>query len=123
MIPQSSGYAAPPLLLIHNFWLYLREWVEWGYARRVEIWELNNRTTKYAGGSDCLWLGMIGGDFVSQGRRLRDPDALLKRTEVVMLDDQARSIELGFQENAEMGKRLHGLLGWEKIIPESMATY
>ena len=24
MIPQSSGYAAFPLLLIHNFWLYLR---------------------------------------------------------------------------------------------------
>ena len=100
-----------------------REWIEWGYARRVEIWDLNNRTTKDAGGPDCLWLGMIGGDFVSQGRRLRDLKTLLERTEVVMLDDQSRSVSLGFQENAEMGKRLHGLLGWEKIIPESMATY
>jgi len=100
-----------------------RDWIEWGYKRRVELWEMNSRTAREAGGSDCLWLGMIGADFVSQGRRLRDLDALLKRTEVVMLDDQSRSVSYGFQENAEMGKRLHGLLGWEKIIPESMATY
>lgn len=100
-----------------------REWVEWSYARRLEIWDLNNRTTKEAGGRDCLWLGMLGGDLVSQGRRLRDVKAICERSEVVMLDDQGRDDELGFQENAEMGKRLHGLLGWDKIIPESMAQY
>lgn len=100
-----------------------REWIRWSYARRVQIWELNNRTTQEAGGPDCLWLGMIGGDFISQGRRFRDIKALCERTEVVMLDDQGRDDDIGFQENAEMGKRLHGLLGWEKIIPESMAMY
>ena len=100
-----------------------REWVKWSYARRVEIWELNNRTTKAAGGSDCLWLGMIGGDFISQGRRFRDIKAICERTEMIMLDDQGRSESIGFQENAEIGKRLHGLLGWDKTIPESMATY
>lgn len=100
-----------------------REWIEWSYARRVEIWELNNKATKAAGGPDCLWLGMIGGDFISQGARFRDIKAICERTEMIMLDDQSRSVALGIQENAEMGKRLHGLLGWEKTIPESMAQY
>jgi hypothetical protein len=100
-----------------------RQWIKWSYARRVAIWELNNRTTKDAGGPDCLWLGMIGGDLISQGRRFRDIKALCERTEMIMLDDQGRSPSIGFQENAEMGKRLHGTLGWDKLIPESMATY
>ena len=100
-----------------------REWIEWSYQRRVEVWDLNNRVTREAGGDDCLWLGMLGGDFISQGRRFRDVRAICRRSEMVMLDDQSRDDWLGFQENAEMGKRLHGLLGWDKIIPESMATY
>jgi len=100
-----------------------RQWIKWSYARRIEIWELNNRVTKESGGPDCIWLGMIGGDFVSQGRRLRDVAQLGRRTEMIMLDDQGRSSSIGFQGNAEMGKRLHGLLGWDKLIPESMAMY
>ncbi len=100
-----------------------RAWIEWSYARRIEIWELNNKTTKDAGGPDCLWLGMIGGDFINQGARFRDIKAICERTEMIMLDDQSRSVSLGFQENAEIGKRLHGLLGWDKTIPESMAHY
>lgn len=100
-----------------------RKWIKWSYARRVQIWELNNRTTKEAGGPDCLWLGMIGGGLVSQGERFRDVKAICERTEMIMLDDQSRSDSIGFQGNAEIGKRLHGMLGWEKLIPESMATY
>ena len=100
-----------------------RQWIRWNYDRRVEIWDINNRAVKEAGGPDALWLGMIGGDFISQGQRFRDTPRLMQRSEMVMLDDQARSVEYGFQENAEMGKRLHGLLGWEKLIPESIATY
>lgn len=100
-----------------------REWIKWSYNRRLEVWDLNNRTTKEAGGPDCLWLGMIGGDFISEGRRLRDIKSICERTEMIMLDDQGRSVDIGFHENAEMGKRLHGLLGWEKVIAESMAMY
>ena len=100
-----------------------RRWIEWSYARRVEIWELNNRVTKEAGGDACLWVGMLGGDFVNQGQRFRDIKAICERSEMIMLDDQGRSDWIGLHENAEMGKRLHGVLGWEKIIPESMATY
>jgi hypothetical protein len=40
-----------------------------------------------------------------------------------MLDHQARSDSSGFQHNGEAGKMLHGLLGWDKLIPESMAQY
>ncbi len=100
-----------------------RQWIKWSYKRRLEVWDLNNRAMREAGGPDCLWLGMIGGDFISQGRRFRDIKALLERSEMVMLDDQSRSDGIGFLGNSEMGKRLHGVLGWEKNIPESMATY
>ncbi len=27
-----------------------RRWIEWNYLRRLELWELNNRTTRSAGG-------------------------------------------------------------------------
>ena len=40
-----------------------------------------------------------------------------------MLDDQRRANASGFQRNGEVGKLVHGLLGWDKLIPESMAMY
>jgi hypothetical protein len=39
------------------------------------------------------------------------------------LDYQARSDAGGFQQNGESGMLIHGLLGWDKLIPESMAMY
>lgn len=100
-----------------------REWIRWSYARRLEIWDLNNRTTRDAGGPDCLWVGMLSGDLTGQGRRFRDVKAIAERSELLLLDDQGRSDATGFQRNAELGKRLHGLAGWDKLMPESMATY
>jgi hypothetical protein len=100
-----------------------RQWIVWSYARRVEIWELNNRTTKAAGGPDCLWLGMNGGEPLAQCRRFRDYKAICERTEILMLDSQRRTNAGGFQANAESGKLIHGLMGWDKLIPESMAMY
>src|SRR5262245_23580465 len=32
-----------------------RAWIEWNYARRIEVWELNNRITRTAGGAHCVW--------------------------------------------------------------------
>ena len=29
----------------------------------------------------------------------------------------------GFQQNGDTGKLIHGLLGWDKLVPESMALY
>jgi hypothetical protein len=100
-----------------------RQWIIWSYARRVAIWELNNRVTKEAGGTDCLWIGMNSGDIIAQSIRFRDYKAICERAEIIMLDSQRRTNTGGFQSNAEAGKLIHGLLGWDKLIPESMAMY
>ncbi|MCL5280746.1 MAG: beta-galactosidase [Planctomycetes bacterium] len=100
-----------------------REWIQWSYARRLEIWDLNNRTTKTAGGPDCLWVGMNSGSISGQSRSFRDYKEICARTEIILLDHQSRSDSEGFQHNALTGKLIHGLLGWDKLIPESMPMY
>lgn len=100
-----------------------REWIQWSYARRLEVWDLNNRVTKVAGGADCLWLGMNSGSISGQSRSFRDCKEIYARTEIVMLDHQSRGDSEGFQHNALTGKLIHGLLGWDKLIPESMPMY
>jgi hypothetical protein len=99
-----------------------RRWIRWNYDRRLEIWDLNNRVTQSHGGADCLWLGMISGNMMHQAHRLRDTKAMCERSEIVMLDYQHRPKE-GFQGNSHAGKLLHGLVGWDKLIPESMPMY
>ena len=42
---------------------------------------------------------------------------------MIMLDSQRRSDATGFQANGQTGKLVHGLLGWDKLAPESMALY
>src|SRR5664280_331410 len=100
-----------------------RQWVDWNYARRMEIWDLNNRATRDAGGPDCLWIGMNSGSLPYQGLRFRDYKAICERSELFLLDDQMRNDNTGFQHNGQIGKLIHGLLGWDKLIPESMAMY
>jgi len=100
-----------------------RKWIEWSYQRRLEIWDLNNRTTKSAGGPDCIWSGMLNGNPVGAVNSFRDMKELCKRADMIMLDQQTRSNNGGFQFNGETGRRIHGLLGWDKISAESMATY
>jgi hypothetical protein len=99
-----------------------RQWIDWSYARRIEIWDLNNRATKAAGGPDCLWFGMNSGSVTAQSRSFRDCKAIFERAEMVFLDHQSRGTA-GFEENADTGKLVHGMLGWNKIAPESMAMY
>ena len=99
-----------------------RKWIDWSYARRVEVWDLNNKTTKAAGGPDCLWFGMNSGSVSSQCRSFRDCKAIWGRAEMVFLDHQARGAD-GFEQNADTGKLVHGVLGWDKLAPESMAMY
>ncbi|MDP9366615.1 MAG: Tat pathway signal protein [Chloroflexota bacterium] len=112
-LPTSADWDGPPY----------RAWIRWNYDRRLAVWELNNRVTKEAGGPDCLWIGMIGGDLPAQSSRFRDVKGICERTKIVMLDFQARHQAGGFQENTEAGLLLHDLLGWEKLIPESTAMY
>jgi hypothetical protein len=99
-----------------------RQWIDWNYARRIEIWDINNRATKAAGGSDCLWFGMNSGSVTSQSHSFRDCKSIFERAEMVFLDHQARST-FGFEENADTGKLVHGVLGWDKVAAESMAMY
>lgn len=100
-----------------------RSWIKWNYERRLEIWDLNNRTTKAAGGADCTWAGMNSGSIRGQGVYFRDYKEICDRADILMLDDQTRSNEGGFQYNAQTGQLIHGLLGWDKLVPESMAMY
>jgi len=100
-----------------------RQWIRWNYDRRLEIWDLNNRATKGAGGPHCTWSGMNGGSVAGQSRSFRDFRQICRRADILMLDDQARTDAGGFQRNAETGQLIHGMLGWDKLIPESMAMY
>ena len=100
-----------------------KQWIKWNYERRLEIWGLNNSVTKSAGGPSCIWSGMNGGSISGQSKSFRDFKAIAERADIIMLDDQARSDSGGFQHNSETGKLIHGILGWNKLIPESMAMY
>ena len=100
-----------------------RDWIMWSYARRIELWELNNRTTRAAGGPDCIWSGMNSGSVTAQARSFRDLKEICARADIVMLDHQRRDDDTGFQQNGDTGKRVHTLLGWDKLAPESMAMY
>jgi hypothetical protein len=100
-----------------------REWIQWNYGRRLELWDLNNHVTKGAGGPDCLWVGMNSGSITGQAQSFRDYREICRRADIIMLDHQSRSDATGFQNNGETGKLVHGLLGWDKLVPESMALY
>ncbi len=100
-----------------------REWIRWNYARRLEIWDLNNRVTRSAGGPDCVWVGMNSGSISAQCRSFRDYKGICERAPLILLDHQRRDDAAGFPQNADIGKLIHGLLGWDKLIPESMAMY
>ena len=96
---------------------------QWSYARRLEVWELNNRTTRAAGGPDCIWSGMNSGSVTAQSRSFRDLKEICARADIMMLDHQRRDDDTGFQQNGDTGKRVHTLLGWDKLAPELMAMY
>ena len=103
--------------------LTFKKWIRWNYDRRIHIWDLNNEVVQqHSGNKDCLWLGMISGSPMTESFRFRDMKALLERSKFIMLDHQHRPA-FGFQSNSHAGKLLHGLLGWDKLIPESMPVY
>jgi hypothetical protein len=103
--------------------LIYRQWIMWNYERRTEIWDLNNRVTRAAGGVDCIWSGMNSGSVSAQANSFRDLREICHRASILMLDHQRRDNATGFQQNGDTGKRVHSLMGWEKLAPESMAMY
>jgi len=100
-----------------------RQWIMWNYERRIEVWDLNNRVTRAAGGPDCIWSGMNSGSVSSQANSFRDLKEICSRANILMLDHQRRDNATGFQQNGDTGKRVHSLMGWDKLAPESMAMY
>jgi hypothetical protein len=100
-----------------------RQWIQWNYQCRTELWEFNNRVTQGAGGPDCIWSGMNSGSVSAEAGSFRDLREIARRANILMLDHQARNDATGFQQNGDTGKRVHGLLGWDKLAPESMAMY
>src|SRR5262249_52085174 len=100
-----------------------RAWVEWSYRCRLEIWDLYNAVAREAGGPDCLWVGMIGGTVAGAANDFRDYREICRRAPMIMIDSQRRDHATGFQANGQTGKLVHGLLGWDKLAPASMALY
>ena len=100
-----------------------RAWVKWRYARRTDIWDEYNRVAHEADGPDCHWLGMCQGDPSRMCADFRHPTRIWSRSPMVMLDWQARRPGEGFQTNGLAGRTIHGVLGWDKLIPESTALY
>ena len=98
-----------------------RKWIQWSYKCRIDNWDLFNEVTKKHGGEDCLWLGMIGANAIRHGH-FTDLREIAKRTKIFMVDSQGRD-NTGFEQNSLNGALLHQLVGWDKIIPESSASY
>jgi hypothetical protein len=98
-------------------------WIRWSYSCRMENWDLFNKVTRELGGENCLWLGMVNANPMSGHGQLCDLKEVGKRSHIVMCDHQSRDSLSGFEQNSLNGSLLHGLSGWDKIIPESMANY
>ncbi|HET7768280.1 MAG TPA: beta-galactosidase [Chloroflexota bacterium] len=100
-----------------------RAWVEWSYAQRISLWELNNAVTHRYGGPDCEWSGMNSGSLVNQCRSFRDWRAMTSRVRIIFLDHQGRSQTGAIWQNGEQGKLIRSLMGDDAPMPESMAMY
>jgi hypothetical protein len=111
-LPDAADYSEPRY----------RRWIEWSYRCRIDNWDLFNRVTAAHGGSDCLWLGMVNANFVSGHASFCDLREVAKRSKIIMVDHQGRDGN-GFEQNSLNGLLLHQIAGWDKIIPESMASY
>ena len=78
-----------------------------------------------AGGPECLWVGHDRRNAVAAPRdAFRDYREICRRAE----DDHARqpaprATRRASRRTGRPGKLVHGLLGWDKLAPESMALY
>jgi hypothetical protein len=96
-----------------------REWLRWGYEKRLAIWDLFNETVRKVGGEDCRWFGMIPaesyGSFV-------DHKGVLSRSQMVFTDQQSRGGS-GFEQNSINGTLLRLGSSENAVVIESMANY
>jgi hypothetical protein len=64
---------------------------------------------------------MIGANAIGHGH-FTDLREIARRTELFMVDSQSRDTT-DFEQNSLNGVLLHQLVGWDKVIPESSASY
>lgn len=100
-----------------------RAWLRANERRRTEVWRQNNVVTTQAGGPDCLWVGMISGDQAAMAGRFVNVREIAKQARIFFVDHQRRNERDGFAHNADVGARLHELVGWDVLLAESMAMY
>ena len=101
-----------------------REWIRWNYKRRLEIWDLNNRVTKVAGGVDCLWVGPIPASLPLQSASFIDAREIATRSPFMMVENLSRQAGGGgFWQNSEDGRYVNGLGNWSGVSVESAAMY
>ena len=100
-----------------------KAWIKWSFSCRLENWDLFNRKTKEYGGEDCLWMGMVNANPMSAHCALYDLKDVGERSLLLMTDHQSRDTMNGLEQNSLNGSLLHGLCGWDCVIPESMANY
>ncbi|GHT55476.1 hypothetical protein FACS1894109_02110 [Spirochaetia bacterium] len=111
-LPEEADYNDP----------VYRKWILWSYQNRIDNWDLFNQVSAKYGGEDCLWLGMVNASPVGNHASFCDLREVAKRSKIIMVDHQGRE-GYGFEQNSLNGTLLHQLVGWDKIIPESMAAY
>ena len=66
---------------------------------------------------------MNSGSITAEANSFRDLRRICKRSEMLLLDHQSRTESTGFQQNANAGKLVHEMIGWDKVVPESMSLY
>jgi hypothetical protein len=100
-----------------------RTWVEWSYALRETLWQLNNEVTHRFGGPDCEWSGMNSGSLTGQSATFRDWRSMTRQAQIIFLDHQGRHGTGPLWGNGEAGKVIRAVMGDDASIPESMAMY
>lgn len=100
-----------------------QKWIRWSYKCRMENWDLFNEISHLYGGPDCLWTGMVNANPINNSGSFCDLKGVCQRSEIIMCDHQSREEDYGFEENGLNGGILHGIMGWDKLIAESMANY
>ncbi|MGG1676662.1 alpha-amylase family protein [Neobacillus sp. NRS-1170] len=100
-----------------------QKWIKWSYACRMENWDLFNQVTQDFGGPDCLWLGMFNANAIMQANSFCDLKVVGERAKMIICDHQARRDNVGFEQNGLNGHLLHGVAGWNIVIPECTANY
>ena len=119
-LPRAKDWDAPAY----------RAWIEWSYAQRISLWDLNNQVTHRFGGQDCEWSGMNSGSLTNQCRSFRDWRAITRpadespeRVRIIFLDHQGRAQAAPLWQNGEQGKLIRSLMGDDAPMPESIAFY